>query len=220
MTAFSETALAHHADDGLTSTARALTPVPDRVERELAAVELRQAFCAQLKAARERKGISLRTVSDTTKVSESLFADLERCDLSRWPTGIYRRAFFREYAAFIGMPGESTVSEFVRLFPEDLDRGSAPDTLVPGPLRLTFARRSWRQLSPLSARAAGLDAVAVLLASAAVAWLAGTGLWTTLGVVALCYHAAATAVIGCSPGTWLIRSRGYRRRSTGLRLAR
>ena len=80
-------------------------------ERELAAFELRHAFAAQLKAARERRGMSLHMISEITKVSETLFYDLERCDVSRWPTGIYRRAFFREYAALIGMPGEATVSE-------------------------------------------------------------------------------------------------------------
>jgi len=220
MSAVSDTAIAHHADEALTSAARVLTAVPDRVERELAAVELRHSFCAQLRAARERRGISLHAISEATKVSEGLFADLERCDASRWPTGIYRRAFFREYAAFIGMPGESTVSEFVRLFPEERHRGSAHGTPVPGPLRLTFSRASWRHLSPLHSQAAALDATIVLLGSGVLAWLTALGLWTSLGIVALSYHAAGTAMLGSSPGSWWIRSRGLRRRKRGLRLAR
>ena len=104
MTAVSETALVHHPDETLTSTALVLSTDSNTAEREAAAFELRHTFCAQLKASRERRGISLQTIAESTKISESLFADLERCDLSRWPTGIYRRAFFREYTAFVGLP--------------------------------------------------------------------------------------------------------------------
>ena len=96
MAAVSETAFVHHHDDALTSTARVPSTVAQRAEREAAAAELRHAFCAQLKESRERRGISLQTISEQTKVSEGLFGDLERCDLSRWPMGLYRRAFFRE----------------------------------------------------------------------------------------------------------------------------
>ncbi len=105
MAALSETALVHPPDETLTSAARALSPDLQQAEREAAALELRRAFCAQLKASRERRGISLHAIAENTKISESLFADLERGNLSRWPTGLYRRAFFREYAACVGMPG-------------------------------------------------------------------------------------------------------------------
>ena len=96
--------------------------------------------------------ISLQAISETTKVSEGLFADLERCDVSRWPTGIYRRAFFRDYVELVGLPGDSTVSEFVRLFPEDLEEETR-ELHVPGPLRMTLAPPFWRQLSPVHAMA-------------------------------------------------------------------
>ena len=216
MAALTDTALAHHPDDTLTSTARVIVPITDREEREATAFELRHAFCAQLKAARERRGVSLHTIAAATKVSEGLFADLERCDVSRWPTGIYRRAFFREYAGLIGIPVESTVSEFVRLFPEDLERGAAETSLVPGPLRLTLARPLWRQLSAARSQAAALDLAVVLVASMAFAWLTAGGLWPSLAVVAVIYHAMATALLGCSAATWLVRSRAYRRRARVL----
>lgn len=219
MQAISETALAHHTDEVLTPTPRVIASVPTRAEQEAAARELRRAFCAHLKGVRERRGISLHAIAEVTKVSESLFVDLERCDLSRWPAGIYRRAFFREYAAIVGLPTDSTVSEFVRLFPDERDRASAQGALVPGPLRLTIARQSWRQLSLLHAQAAALDAAIVLGASGALAGLMVMGWWSTLGLVALCYHGAGTAILGCSPGTrWFRRVR--RKRSKALRLAR
>jgi transcriptional regulator with XRE-family HTH domain len=219
MQALSDAALAHHADEALPSTPRVIAPVPTRAEQEAAAYELRRAFCEQLKAARERKGISLHSIAGATKISESLFAELERSDVSRWPTGIYRRAFVREYAAIVGLPPDSTVSEFVRLFPDELDRASAQGTPVPGPLRLTMARHSWRQFSLRHAQAATLDAAIVLLASGALAGLTATAWWTSLGVIALCYHVAATAILGCSPGARWFR-RAHRKRSKALRLAR
>ncbi|HEU4686939.1 MAG TPA: helix-turn-helix domain-containing protein [Vicinamibacterales bacterium] len=211
MPAVSET-LVHHHDETLTSTARALSGDSQRAEREAAAFELRHAFCAQLKAARERRGITLQQISERTKVSEGLFAGLERCDLSRWPTGVYRRAFFREYAALVGLPGESIVGEFVRLFPEDLENAPA-EVLVPGPLRLTLARPFWRHLSPMHAVAAGIDLLMVFAGATAIAQLAQVNLWVALGVMAVAYHTVGTSLRGCSLGTWWLRMRKRRQRS-------
>ncbi len=212
MAAVSETAFVHHHDDALTSTARVIPADEQRAEQEALATELRHAFCAQLRESRVRRGISLQTISERTKVSESLFTDLERCDLSRWPTGIYRRSFFREYAAFIGMPGESTVSEFVRLFPENLEE-PASDILVPGPLRLTLARPFWRQLSPFHALAAVIDIAMVVIGAVVIAQLAHLNLWIALGVMAVAYQTVGTSLRGCSLGTWWLRTRRRRQRS-------
>jgi len=214
MAALSETALVHHHDETLTSTARTLSTETEEAEREAAAFELRHTFCAQLKNARERRGISLHTIAESTKVSVSLFADLERCELTRWPTGLYRRAFFREYAAFVGLPVESTLTEFVRLFPDDLEQVTS-ELRVPGPLRLTLARPFWRHLSPMHAVAAGIDLLAVLISAIAIAELARVNLWGTLGAVAVTYHTIGTAVRGCSFGTWWLRLRKRRLRAKG-----
>jgi len=212
MTAVSETALVHHHDETLTSTAHVPSTDFQRAERDATAFELRHNFCAQLKSARERRGISLQTIAKKTKVSESLFSGLERCDLSRWPTGIYRRAFFREYAALVGFPGESTVSEFSRLFPENLEHATS-ELLVPGPLRLTLARPFWRHLSPIHALAAAVDGVTVVVGAVVIAQLAQMNLWASLGVMAMAYHTVGTCVRGCSLGTWWLRSRRRRQRA-------
>ena len=60
-------------------------------------------FGRRLRDARERKGIALEAVAESTKIKMSLLAGLERGDVSRWPNGIFRRAFVREYAAAIGL---------------------------------------------------------------------------------------------------------------------
>jgi hypothetical protein len=213
MAALSETAFVHHHDDALTSAARVPSADVQRAEREAEAAELRHAFSAQLKAARERRGISLQTISEHTKISESLFVDLERGNASRWPTGIYRRSFFREYAAFVGMPGESTVSEFVRLFPDDLEQPTS-ELLVPGPLRLTLARPFWRHLSPIHALAAAIDIVAIAAVAIVIAQLTHVNIWIALGVMAVAYQTVGTTLRGCSLGTWWLRARRRRHHST------
>jgi len=215
MAAVSETAFVHHHDDALTSTARVLSTDDQHAEQEGAAAELRHAFCSQLKESRERRGISLQTISESTKVSESLFTDLERCNLSRWPTGIYRRSFFREYAAFVGMPGETTVTEFVRLFPENLEQPTS-DVLVPGPLRLTLARTFWRHLSLFHALAAAIDIAMVAIGAVVIAQLAHVNLWIAMGVMAVAYHTVGTFLRGCSLGTWWLRTRRRRRSKAPL----
>ncbi len=86
------------------------------------ASDRRRSFCARLKSERERRGTSLATIAESTKIKASLLEALERGDLSRWPKGLYRRAFFREYVAAIGLPMDQTVSEFAEL----LSDGEAP----------------------------------------------------------------------------------------------
>jgi hypothetical protein len=78
-----------------------------------------QDFCLALKAARERKGITLAEIAETTKIPSSVFAALERCDLRSWPKGLFRRSFFRDYVGMIGLPVAEAVEAFVRLFPDD-----------------------------------------------------------------------------------------------------
>src|SRR5688572_23775934 len=100
----------------------AATPVepepPASPERSRGTPDTPQAFCARLKAVRERRGITLAAIAESTKVSASLFAAMERGDLSRWPNGIYRRAFFRSFAVAIGLPPDSTLQEFLQHFPD------------------------------------------------------------------------------------------------------
>ena len=53
------------------------------------------AFGRRLRDQRERHGVALESIAATTKINASLFAALERGDLSAWPSGIFRRAFVR-----------------------------------------------------------------------------------------------------------------------------
>jgi transcriptional regulator with XRE-family HTH domain len=85
----------------------------------------REAFGPNLRRIRLQRGVSLKQLADRTKVGEPLWAGLERNDFSRWPSGIFARAYIREYAKAIGVDPESTVDEFCRWFPNG-DRRAAP----------------------------------------------------------------------------------------------
>ena len=70
-------------------------------------------FGAALRQARERRGVSLRQIADSTKISMVALQALERNDIARLPGGIFVRAFVRAYAAEVGLDPEQTVREFL-----------------------------------------------------------------------------------------------------------
>ena len=144
------------------SARRALAAVPDRATREAAAALARLTYCAQLKEVRERRGITLAVIAERTKVNEGLYAALERADVSRWPAGIYRRSFFREYAIALGLPIDATVSEFLQLFPDDGEQRTPAALVIPsGPLRMTLAGHTWLRASRIQILASLIDIVMV-----------------------------------------------------------
>ena len=93
-------------------------------------------FGARLRRERERRHIALSSISENTKISASLFAALERDDASRWPSGIFRRAFIRSYAAAIGLDADAVAREFLERFPDPADAEPAePPAPVSSPIR-------------------------------------------------------------------------------------
>jgi transcriptional regulator with XRE-family HTH domain len=200
---------------------RALTAVPDRATREAAAAIARLEYCGQLKAERERRGITLTEIAERTKVNQGLYAALERADVSRWPTGIYRRSFFREYALAVGLPSDAALSEFLELFPEEGEQRTSPAmAMASGPLRMTLADRAWLRTSRAQVLAAFIDLMMVVAITTAVAWWMPAVIGTVAAVVAVIYYSLATACLACSPGAWWLRTRGNRKRAKALRLAR
>ena len=85
----------------------------------------RDTFGPRLRRERERRGITLDTIATVTKVGMDLWAGLEKNDFSRWPSGIFARAFIRDYARAVGLDEDEIVDEFCRLFPQGDRRGHA-----------------------------------------------------------------------------------------------
>src|SRR5207302_8096576 len=74
---------------------------------------------SKLRAARERRGVSLRQIATATKISIGALEALERNDLARLPGGIFSRAFVRSYASQVGLDADETIQEFLSQFPHD-----------------------------------------------------------------------------------------------------
>jgi len=83
-------------------------------------------FGSRMRHIREQRGVSLRQIAQTTKLSVSALEALERNDISRLPGGIFSRAFVRSYAAEIGADPEDTVRDFLSHFPHESVSGVGP----------------------------------------------------------------------------------------------
>jgi transcriptional regulator with XRE-family HTH domain len=74
-------------------------------------------FGERLRQQREQRQISLRSVSEQTKIKQSLLDALERDDLSHWPLGLFGRSYIRSYAQAIGLDPVATLREFLEQQP-------------------------------------------------------------------------------------------------------
>jgi cytoskeletal protein RodZ len=99
-------------------------------------------FGAQLREARERKGISLRQIAASTKISVAALEGLERNDISKLPGGIFSRAFVRSYAIEVGLDPDDTVKQFLQRFVGETTppAATAPPAVAP-PRPVAYAPR-------------------------------------------------------------------------------
>ena len=79
---------------------------------------LRASVGTKLKKARERCGLSLRQIADSTKISLSVLQGLERDEIANMPGGVLGRGYVRSFATSVKLDPEVIVSEFVEQFPE------------------------------------------------------------------------------------------------------
>jgi transcriptional regulator with XRE-family HTH domain len=82
---------------------------------------MRESFGARLRQRREDQQIELSAIAEQTKIKLSLLEALERDDVARWPSGIFRRAFIRAYADAIALPPDQVVREFLDRYPDPLE---------------------------------------------------------------------------------------------------
>lgn len=78
-------------------------------------------FGSRLRHERERRQIALKSIAESTKIGITLLEGLERDDVSRWPSGIFRKSFVRSYAVAVGLDPEPIVREFVERHPDPLE---------------------------------------------------------------------------------------------------
>lgn len=180
------------------------------------------AFGPRLRAERERRGISIDTIASVTKVGGDLWEGLERNDLSRWPSGIFARAFVRDYARAIGLDADEVVNEFCRLFPQGDRRVSrlihaqahllghslayAESGAIPTDGDRRASPRSFDEALAFRGRlasralATAIDGAASLGVSALVSVSTGYGFWAVAGMITVMYYTGMTIAFGFSPG--------------------
>lgn len=170
-------------------------------------------FGARLRYERERRRISIESIAESTKILGALLEGLEREDVSRWPTGFYRRAFIRAYAAAIGLDPEPVVREFVERFPDPED--IPPAAALPAvpekrgraaALRLKLAQTGvWfvggRLVQKVPPRLAAVMFDASVLGSIGLCLFVALGaFWAPLSVAAACYYSGSILILGNTPG--------------------
>lgn len=87
-------------------------------------------FGQALRAVREGAGQSLRAMADRTKLGVRTLEALERNQIDRLPTGIFRRSVVRAYAREVGLDPETTVKAFLARYPDELP----PPGVTHGPI--------------------------------------------------------------------------------------
>lgn len=160
---------------------------------------------SELRRERERRGLALRTISENTKLSLAVLEGLEGDDISRWPGGIFRRAFVRSYAQSVGLDVEDVIRRFDKQYPPEgaesaelvhsCAANGRPVVVRQFPQRNVAAGSSHSSRARLIGTAADLT-VAIVLAFACAA--AGSRmLWPVLLIA--CYYAAGVLRTGTSP---------------------
>lgn len=189
-------------------------------------------FGPRLREEREARNISLAQLAVKTKVSVELWEGLERNDFSRWPSGVFARAFVRDYALALGLDADAVVNDFCRLFSIG-DRRSArivrakaeligheiqaePTEYLPAGRE----RRKPRAVPGVSTPApsvyrprvfaAVIDVVCVGSLAFGASALLGAGILSVAGFVGPAYYATSTIASGSTPGTRLLEALRHR----------
>jgi transcriptional regulator with XRE-family HTH domain len=192
-----------------------------------------QSFGRRLRRERERRKIALSSIAENTKISVSLFEDLERDDPSRWPSGIFRKSFIRAYAKAVGLDPDETAREFHERFPDPNDPDYAP-LAPPGTVPHPPAAARSGTTSPAIASVpspslvsapyspstppadAGRRPLTFAERATSIAWDAGMiitfgllldavfgSLWMPLTLVMAIYYAGGILLFGSTPGAAL-----------------
>ena len=115
----------------------------------------------QLRAARERKGLTLERVADDTNIAKRYLAALEAEDFTVFPGDPYVIGFLRNYAEYLGLPSDELVNGYKNMKIQE----------QPMPIQELIPRRG---PSPI-ALAASIGGAVVVVAIVLVAVLGGRG---------------------------------------------
>ena len=116
-------------------------------------------FGERMRHERDKRGITLDSISENTKIPTLYLEALEKEEFDKLPGGIFNKGFVRSYASFLGMNEEQALKEFIEV-------AGDPEQPLPDPpvarrpgIPQPKESRSW-----VGAATAGVFAVALLFA--------------------------------------------------------
>ena len=129
-------------------------------------------FGDELRRERELRQISLREVSEATKINLRYLDALEKNDFRHLPGGVFNKGFVRAYSEFIGIDPEGQINAY--LLEEQSQQARADEKTREALRRTGPAEPSRTAASPWSRRLGVWIALAVLLLAAigaVTAWI-------------------------------------------------
>lgn len=87
-------------------------------------------FGEQLRLAREARGVTLREISEQTRISTRYLEAIETNDYRRLPGGIFNKSFIKAYAKYIGFDEREALEGYIRTANE---QGGSPDDVSSTP---------------------------------------------------------------------------------------
>jgi cytoskeleton protein RodZ len=104
-------------------------------------------FGQHLRRERELRGVCLKDITQATRISQRFLEYMENDRWDQLPGGVFRRAFVRQYASFLGLDVDKTVADFVYS-----QKGPEP----PPPATPTKGNLPWIAVGVCAALVAGL----------------------------------------------------------------
>ena len=132
-------------------------------------------FGEELRREREIRGISLKEISDATKISKRFLEAIENNDHRNLPAPVFTRGFVREYARYVGLNAEEMVNRYNFAASQD-DRIEKPPQIEKYPQTpvrdITPKPKPKRGIPPAYARVNrnAIALVVIVVALAAVAY--------------------------------------------------
>ncbi len=132
-------------------------------------------FGEELRREREIRGISLKEISDATKISKRFLEAIEKNDHKTLPAPVFTRGFVREYARYLGLNFEEIVNRynFAAAGDDRIEKSTHLDRLVQ-PQAQPLAKDRERERKSIPPAYARIDRNVYILAVIVAALLAAT----------------------------------------------
>ena len=81
---------------------------------------------SRIRQAREQRGLTIRDIANTTKISTAALNAIEHNDFARLPGGVFRRAHVRAFATEVGLDADELTREYRARFEIEIAAGPLP----------------------------------------------------------------------------------------------